>query len=102
MVGFWFGVGVILAVDVVDGLTYVVGAFMSNNEITNKMSEQTQVDAPNVEAPLKVTRKDPKKVAQSERLVEWNRRNKKKSWPRQLKLRRANLIEVKIMGLELS
>ena len=30
MVGFWFGIGVILAVGVADGLNYCVGALKSN------------------------------------------------------------------------
>ena len=32
MVGFWFGVGVILAVGVVDGLNYCAGALMSSGK----------------------------------------------------------------------
>ena len=31
MVGFWFGIGVILAVGVVDSLNYCIGALMSSN-----------------------------------------------------------------------
>ena len=51
---------------------------MTTNEITNEMSEQTQVNATNVEEPLQVRMKDPKKVAAGKRLVEFNHRNKEK------------------------
>ena len=30
MIGFWFGIGVILAVGVADGLSHCIGALMSN------------------------------------------------------------------------
>ena len=37
-----------------------------------------EVNTTNVEVPLQVTTKDPKKVAASKRLDEWNRNNKEK------------------------
>ena len=53
MIGFWFGIGVILAAGVADGLIIVLGCLQATNEITNKMAEQTQVNAHNVEVPLR-------------------------------------------------
>ena len=55
------------------------------------MSERTQVNAANVEVPLWVMMKDPKKVKQGR---DWlsSILEGKKSWPRRLKLRRTNLI----------
>ena len=50
---------------------------MSANEITTKM-ENNNVSATNVEVPLQVMTKSPKKVKQGKRLVEWNHRNKEK------------------------
>ena len=52
----------------------MLGHLRAINEITNKMAEQNQVNEPNVEVPLQVTIKDPKKNAQGKRFVEWNRR----------------------------
>ena len=56
----------------------MLGCLRVTNEITNKMSEQAQVNVANVEVPLQVTMKDPKKVAQGKRLAEWNRKNNEK------------------------
>ena len=49
-----------------------------NNEITNKMLEQTQVNTNNVEDPLRIITKYLKKVEQGYRLAEWNHKNKEK------------------------
>ena len=49
---------------------------MATNKITTKMSEQTQVNAPDVEVPFQVMTKDPKKVKQGKRLVEFNCKTK--------------------------
>ena len=56
MTGFWFGIGVILAVGVVDSLNHFVGTLTSsgNNEITTKMFERTQVHTASVEVPFQV------------------------------------------------
>ena len=56
----------------------MLGRLRATNEITNKMTEQTQVNAPNVKVPLQLTTKYPKKVAQGYRLVEYNRSRKEK------------------------
>ena len=63
-----------------DGLNYCIGALTSRatNEITNKMSEQTQVNAAKADEPLWVMTKDPKKVAVGKRLAEWNHKSKEK------------------------
>ena len=71
------------------------------------MSEQTQVNVPNAELPLKVMTKDPKKVVAGKKLTEFNCR-KKKSWPRRLKLNKSKpkisygigaVITVGVLGL---
>ena len=49
---------------------------MATNEITTKMSEQTQVNAADVEVPFQVMTKDLKKVKQGKRLVEFNCKKK--------------------------
>ena len=49
---------------------------MATNEITTEMSERTQVNAANMEVPLLVMMKDPKKVEQGKRLTEFNHRRK--------------------------
>ena len=51
---------------------------MTANEITNKMSEQTQVNTANVEVSLQATTEDPKKVEQRKRLAEWGHKNREK------------------------
>ena len=70
---------------------------MATNEITSKMSERTQVNAANVEVPLLVMMKDPRKLKRVRdylsSIIEG-----KKSWPRRLKLRRMNLILVTTLG----
>ena len=63
---------------------------MAVNEITTNKMENNNVTTTNVEVPVQVMMKDPKKVAAGKRLAESNRR-RKNSWPRRLKLRRANL-----------
>ena len=42
------------------------------------MPEQTQVNTTNVEVPLQVTTKDPKKAEAGKRLAEWRCKNKEK------------------------
>ena len=49
---------------------------MATNEITTKMSERMQVKAANVEVPLRVMTKNPKKVERCKRLAEFNCRKK--------------------------
>ena len=67
MIGFWFGVGVMLAVGVVNSLNYFVRAIMRGNKVTaSKMTEQVQ----------QVTMKDPKKVKAGKRLAEYNHRKR--------------------------
>ena len=57
IIGFWFGIGVILAVRMVDSLDYCVEELMSKNKvIAITIAEQTQVQ--------QETMKDPKKVEQ--------------------------------------
>ena len=71
MICFWFGIGVIFTIRVVDGLNCCVGALMAVavNEVTTKMAEQTQLK--------QVMMKDPKKVEVGKRLVEYNDRKRK-------------------------
>ena len=47
------------------------------NEITTKMSSN-EFTPTKMEEPVRVTIKNPKKVAVSERLAKWNRENRKK------------------------
>ena len=63
---------------------------MATNEITTKMSEQTQVNTTKADEPVQVTTKDPKKVSQGKKLAEWNKKIMK-SWFSRIKLKRANL-----------
>ena len=49
---------------------------LATNKITTKM-ENNNFSTTNVEVPLQITMKDPKKVAQGKTLAEWNRKNKK-------------------------
>ena len=78
MIGFSFGVGVILAFGVVDSLNYCIRVLMSGSskEITTKKMESNNVTTTKVEVPVQVTMKDPKKVAAGKRLAEFNRANK--------------------------
>ena len=61
MIGFWFGIGVILAVGVVDSLNRCIWV-VAANEVKTKMAEQTQLQ--------QVTMKDLKKVEAGKRLAE--------------------------------
>ena len=68
MIGFWYGIGVMLAVGVADSLNHFVRAVTRGNKVTaNKMAEQVQ----------QVTMKDPKKVEAGKRLAKHNHRNRK-------------------------
>ena len=62
-----------------DGLNYCVWALIGSgkNEITTKMSSN-EFTPTKMEEPVRVTIKNPKKVAVGERLAKWNRINKKK------------------------
>ena len=63
MIGFWFGIGVILSAKMVNSVDYCL------EELTaNKMAEQNQVQH--------VTTKEPKKAKASMRLAEYNRRKR--------------------------
>ena len=66
MIGFWFGIGVILAARIVNDLDYCTEELMSIKY--TKMSEQSQVQ--------QVMMKDPKKVEVGKRLAEYNRRKR--------------------------
>ena len=66
MIGFWFGIGVILAAKMVHSLEYCIEELISENKVTaNKMAEQNQVMT-----------KDPKKVEAGKRLAEYNHRKR--------------------------
>ena len=94
MVGFWFGIGVILAVGVADGLNYHAGCLQATNEIAAKMTSNG-VTTTNVEVPLQVMTKDLKKVAAGKKFTEWNHKIQK-SWPRKLKLSQMKLRKVNL------
>ena len=71
-IGFWFDIGVILAVGVVNSLSYCTGVLMSNS---------SQWVATKMEGPGQVTMKDPKgkdlkKVEVGKRLAEYNHRKR--------------------------
>ena len=68
-----------MAVGVLDGLNYCIGALtsMATNEIIDKLSEQ--VNTTNVEQPLQVTTKGLKKVAAGKKLAEWHRKKNKEN-----------------------
>ena len=50
---------------------------VATNEITTKMASN-EVNTINVEAPVRVPTKNPKKVEQGKRLAEWNCKSKEK------------------------
>ena len=54
-----------------------MGCLQATNEVSTKVASN-EVNTTNVEVPLQVTTKDPKKVAAGKRLDEWNRNNKEK------------------------
>ena len=68
IIGFWFGIGVILAIRMLNSLDYCVEALI-NKVTARKITEQTQIQ--------QVTTKDPKKVEAGKRMAEWNRQNRK-------------------------
>ena len=75
MIGFLFGIGVILAVGIVDSLNYIIGHLqaVATNEITTKMASN-EVNITYTEEPVQVNMKDPKKVAAGKKLAELNQR----------------------------
>ena len=92
MIGFWFGVGVILAIWCSGQLklfSFKTYQQWQQMRLPLKM-ENNNVSTTNVEVPVRVTMKDPKKVAQ---VRHWLTGivGIKKSWPRKLKIRKANL-----------
>ena len=62
VIGFWFGIGVILAVKMVNGLIIVLKRLSAENKLTEQVQQ--------------VTMKDPKKVEVGKRLAEHNLRKR--------------------------
>ena len=73
LIGFWFGIGAILAVKMVSSLEYCIEELIIKSKVTdNKMAEENQVTT----EPQQVTTKNPKKVEAGKRLAEYNHRKR--------------------------
>ena len=69
MIGFWFGIGVILAVKMVNSLDYCIEELKAENKVTaNKIAEENQIQ--------QVATKGTKKAKVGKRLAEYNRRKR--------------------------
>ena len=65
VIGFWPGIGAILAIRMVNSLDYCIEELKAENKVTiNKMAEQTYIQ------------QDLKKVEAGNGLAEWNHRNR--------------------------